>query len=378
MGQLLGSKRRELLVKWIERTGSVSALEAAAALGASVRTIQRDIHELSLAGRLTRVHGGAVAAGRRKPPGDARLRLGILVPTRGYCFDAVLAGAEQAAAATGSTLIEADYDYTDDLAASRYARISSLELDGLLVTPQLPATTWGQLCGTDVPVVLIERPWELGWVRDLDPATSVAAARAPVDHVFTDHQSGFVLGLDHLAALGHRTIHCLIRDTPTAPALLATATAYAETIAPARGVTLGITRLRRSADQIRVLTDAMRQLDPQPTALFVHTDEDAVNAQQLLASQGLAVPGDISILSYDDGLPANPATGLSAVAPDRVALGKRAVEMIVDRLSSRGHHTHEAHPPTKLAIVPRLHHRATTAPADGARPAGPSAAAPPR
>ncbi|MER7244019.1 substrate-binding domain-containing protein [Kribbella sp. NPDC000426] len=355
MRQLLGSQRRELLVKWIERTGSVSAHEAATALGASVRTIQRDIHELSTTGRLTRVHGGAVGVGRRDPV-QAQLRLGILVPTRGYCFDAVLAGAEQAAAASGSTLVEADYDYTDELAAARYARITSLKLDGLLVTPHLPAATWGQLCRTDVPVVLIERPWELGWVRALDPATSVAAARSPVDHVFTDHEAGAVLGLDHLAALGHRRIHCLIRDTPTAPALLRTASAYAETIAPARDVTLGITRLRRSSDQARVLTEALEHvfIAENPTALFVHTDEDAVAAQEHLQAT------DVSILSYDDGLPSNPASGLSAIAPDRVALGRRAVEMIIDRLTSRGHHTHEAHPPTKLAIVPRLHQRATT------------------
>ncbi|WP_432888754.1 substrate-binding domain-containing protein [Kribbella sp. CA-245084] len=360
MRQLLGSQRRELLVKWIERTGSVSALEAATALGASVRTIQRDIHELSTTGRLTRVHGGAVGAGRRDPV-RAQLRLGILVPTRGYCFDAVLAGAEQAAAASGSTLVEADYDYTDALAAARYARITSLKLDGLLVTPHLPAAMWGQLCHTDVPVVLIERPWELDWVRDLDAATSVAAARSPVDHVFTDHEAGTVLGLDHLAALGHTKIHCLIRDTPTAPALLRTASAYAETIAPARNVALGITRLRRSSDQRRVLSKALEHVftDQKPTALFVHTDEDAVAAQEYLHAQ------DVSILSYDDGLPSNPASGLSAIAPDRGALGRRAVEMITDRLCSRGRHTHEVHPPTKLAIVPRLHQRATTSPPGG-------------
>jgi DNA-binding LacI/PurR family transcriptional regulator len=363
MRQLLGSQRRELLVKWIERTGSVSALEAATALGASVRTIQRDIEELATAGRLTRVHGGAVA-GRRTAPVRAQLRLGILVPTRGYCYDAVLAGAEQAAAAGGSTLVEADYDYTDDLAVARYKRISSLELDGLLVTPHLPATTWGQLCRTDVPVVLIERPWELGWVRDLDPATSVAAARSPVDHVFTDHEAGSVLGLDHLAALGHRSIHCLIRDTPTAPALIRTATAYGATIAPARGLTLGITQLRRAVDQNQVLDEALEQLfrGAGPTALFVHTDEDAIAAREFLEAKGVQVPGDVSILSYDDALPGNPEGGLSAVAPDRVALGRRAVEMVVDRLSSRGRHTHDVHPPTKLAIVPRLHQRATTAP----------------
>ncbi|TDW15158.1 substrate-binding domain-containing protein [Kribbella kalugense] len=361
MSQLLGSQRRELLVKWIERTGSVSALEAATALGASVRTIQRDIHELSTTGRLARVHGGAVGVGRRDPV-RAQLRLGILVPTRGYCFDAVLAGAEQAAAASGCTLVEADYDYTDELAAARYARITSLKLDGLLVTPHLPAATWGQLCHTDVPVVLIERPWELDWVRDLDPATSVAAARSPVDHVFTDHQAGAVLGLDHLAALEHRTIHCLIRDTPTAPALLRTTSAYAETIAPTRGMTLGITRLGRSSDQHGVLTSALEELfhHQKPTALFVHTDEDAVAAQEFLRARDVDVPGDVSILSYDDGLPSNPAGGLSAIAPDRIALGRRAVEMIVDRLSSRGQHNHEVHPPTKLAIVPRLHQRATT------------------
>jgi DNA-binding LacI/PurR family transcriptional regulator len=131
-------------------------------------------------------------------------------------------------------------------------------------------------------------------------------------------------------------------------------------------LTLGITRLRRSPDQAGVLTSALDDLlrGPRPTALFIHTDEDAVTAREFLAARGIEVPGDVSILSYDDALPGNPAGGLSAVAPDRVALGRRAVEMIVDRLSSRGQHTHEAHPPTKLAIVPRLHQRATTGPFD--------------
>jgi DNA-binding LacI/PurR family transcriptional regulator len=112
-----------------------------------------------------------------------------------------------------------------------------------------------------------------------------------------------------------------------------------------------------------VLTCALKEIfrGQEPTALFVHTDEDAVAAREYLEDRNVDVPGQASILSYDDGLPSNPAGGLSAVAPDRVALGKRAVEMIIDRLCSRGHHTHEAHPPTKLAIVPRLHQRATTA-----------------
>ena len=59
--------RRARIVEILRETGAVSVTQAAADLGVSDMTLRRDLLELEIAGKLTRVHGGAVAASRAAP-----------------------------------------------------------------------------------------------------------------------------------------------------------------------------------------------------------------------------------------------------------------------------------------------------------------------
>src|SRR5690242_6187420 len=65
---MLAPTRQEAILDTLADRGTVSTAEVAERLGVSVDTVRRDLLELETAGRLKRVHGGAV----RPAPGPRR------------------------------------------------------------------------------------------------------------------------------------------------------------------------------------------------------------------------------------------------------------------------------------------------------------------
>jgi DeoR family fructose operon transcriptional repressor len=64
-GNDLAARRRQRLVALVESRGAARLEELSAALGVSQATVRRDLNAVSSAGRLRRVHGGAVATDQR-------------------------------------------------------------------------------------------------------------------------------------------------------------------------------------------------------------------------------------------------------------------------------------------------------------------------
>lgn len=64
-GDDLAARRRQRLVLLVESRGAARLDELSAALGVSQATVRRDLNAVSAAGRLRRVHGGAVASDQR-------------------------------------------------------------------------------------------------------------------------------------------------------------------------------------------------------------------------------------------------------------------------------------------------------------------------
>ena len=58
--ELLGEERRERILRWLGADGKVRASDLALRLRVSLDTVRRDLQELSDAGLLRRVHGGAL------------------------------------------------------------------------------------------------------------------------------------------------------------------------------------------------------------------------------------------------------------------------------------------------------------------------------
>ena len=79
---------------------------------------------------------------------------------------------------------------------------------------------------------------------------------------------------------------------------------------------------------------AMRSLlrrSPRPTAVICMNDRLAFGVYQALAESRLSVPGDISVVSFDDDpMAAWLRPGLSTVALPHEQMGRRAVELLLD------------------------------------------------
>ncbi|MFC7621727.1 substrate-binding domain-containing protein [Microlunatus sp. GCM10028923] len=361
MPKPLPGERREQLRKQLDLRGVVRTAELSARLGVSERTLQRDLDALVAAGAARRVHGGAVRPATAET--TARLRLGLVVPTRAYYYEEIVDGVVEAAAALNAQVIIGTYDYDEELETALLRRVTDLDLDGLLVTVEYDSVGYARLRSSAAPVVLIERPL-------LPPLAGAGPRPAPIDHVCSDHGAGVLLGLDHLAELGHRSVCCLIRRTPTAAGLLRGLSRVAA--APGAPVEVIIRELDRAAppldDGDPLLADLLAGIGSGTiTAALVHTDHDALAVHRALTAAGVAVPDQLSLLSYDDVIIKDSAVPLSALAPQRRWIGRLACETLVDRIRRAGRRFADR-PPVQLSLAPELVLRGSTAPVSGPGP----------
>ncbi|MEV1241779.1 LacI family DNA-binding transcriptional regulator [Nonomuraea sp. NPDC050022] len=159
-------------------------------------------------------------------------------------------------------------------------------VDGMIVQPVDPAAPfWSELCES-LPVVAI--------------GDSLAGTAGEV--VF-DNRRGVTLALEHLHAMGHRRIALL---TPT---LTSTPDRPADVLVTAEADRLGLDIVVATAPHgLAAATDAAhRILDAhRPSAVFCFADSIAYGVYAAAAELGLSIPGDVSVMGYDN----HPMSGL--------------------------------------------------------------------
>jgi len=209
----------------------------------------------------------------------------------------------------------------------------------ILLGPQTPAR---QLAGIAhrLPVIVMARP-----VRE--PA---------VDVVRTADDQGLRLAVDHLVALGHRRIVHI--DGGHAPGTADRRRGYR-------------TAMRRHglAEHTRILAGGLTEesgaaaarlllQDPVlPSAAAVFNDRCAIGVLDTLLRAGVTVPGDVSLVGYDDSRLARLSTvNLTTVGQDARTMANLAVTRAVGRLTGQQITERE------MIIPPSLVVRGTTAP----------------
>ena len=180
-----------------------------------------------------------------------------------------------------------------------------------------------------------------------------------VDTVRAADSEGVGLAVEHLAGLGHRRIVHL--DGGRAPAAGARRRGYRAAMrrvglaAEIRIVPCG-EREEDGADAARTLHEAM-PAEGLPDAVITYNDRSAVGLLDVLARLGVDVPGQLSVVGYDDSHIARlPYFRLTTVSQDPERLAALAVGRAVERIAGGS--------PTDRGIVltPRLVVRGTTAP----------------
>jgi len=367
----LAPTRRAHVLAAIARDGIVRVSQLIDELGVTPVTVRRDLVQLEQEGLVVRVHGGAVA-----PPGnghaapgarqsdheqgdsrsdrDAELAdsIAVLVPSLNYYWPHVVRGMEQEARRLGYRLLlrGASYELQDERPVLE--RLVHYEgVKGLIVAPNTDTPhaqdviQW--LAGCGVPSVLTERE------------AVVLPERVPVESVATDHALGALLAARHLAELGHQKVGLVLsRDSPTSRKIGAgwaaaceelglTPTQHFEQFLPARD----------SVDFSDAVNEALdRALSSGTTAMLVHADAEAMAFVDLALARGISVPGDLSMIAYDDEVAELFTPALTAVGPPRAAVGAAAVDLLIRRIAEPDRPVH------RVALSPRLNVRQSTAP----------------
>jgi len=215
-----------------------------------------------------------------------------------------------------------------------------LRADGVvLVGPRLP-TRRIVAAAAAMPVVVVAR-----------------SVRSPlVDSITNDERAGARLVVQYLLGLGHRRIAHI--DGGRGAGAAARRAGYVQAmreagLGPELRVVPGDYTDVAGARAVEAIL-ASRDL---PTAIFAANDIVAAGAIDRLEDAGLFVPGDISVVGHDNTFLARlHHVSLSTVDQPRPEMGRRAIELLVERVEQG--RTTAVH----LRVTPALVVRGTTAP----------------
>jgi LacI family transcriptional regulator len=189
------------------------------------------------------------------------------------------------------------------------------QVDGVVIIPsQAPQEILKPLRQAHIPTVILE--------HDLPDSHCIAI----------DDRQGGRLATQHLLSLGHRRIGLIKREHYSALSYLR-AVGYREMLEEGSTPFDPALVVESPAGQAAGY-QSMQQLlalpNP-PTAVFTHNDVLAMGAMHAIYDAGLSVPGDISVVGYDDTLSAsylNPP--LTTVKFPVAKMGRRAGQIILN------------------------------------------------
>jgi DNA-binding LacI/PurR family transcriptional regulator len=358
--RMFNLQRQERLLGELRRHGAVRVRDLARDFGVSELTIRRDITALAERNLLTKVHGGATLPIDFVPPSQrqrraptTRFTIGMVVPSLDFYWPAIVAGARTAAAVLGISiqLRGSSYDLVED--RRQITRlIEAQQVQGLLLAPSLDGdgidemVEWiGRL---PIPTILVERqparwtptPRQLEWVR-------------------SDHALGVEIAVRHLWEHGHRKIGLVLsKGSPTSVHLERGWRAVCTDLGLPQELLIRESVALDAPGHREIIADILAECRRTGTrALIVHSDPDAMSVAQYCAEQGMSIPDDLAIVSYDDEVAHLAEPALTAVRPPKNHVGRIAVELMVSRLLEG-----ERRPSQQVQVTPELVIRSSSMP----------------
>lgn len=153
------------------------------------------------------------------------------------------------------------------------------------------------------------------------------------DSVATDNVGGARCAVDHLVSKGHREIAILGTEPGAFPSILQRRRGYEQVIAEA-GLTAHFIDTPYWPPEAAAGTGiAYLRANPEISAVFCANDAVAVALMQSARLAGMAIPGRISVVGFDDiDLAGFISPPLTTMAVDKVGMGRIAVTLLAHRL----------------------------------------------
>ncbi|MGX5772764.1 LacI family DNA-binding transcriptional regulator [Microbacterium trichothecenolyticum] len=264
--------------------------------------------------------------------------IGLMVSTLASVGNSrMLQAVADAAAGRGYALTVVTLGAAGDVAVA-FERLAEQGVDGAIVLNEATA----RVRGADVGA----------------PGLRLVVVDSPRDDRFgvveTDHASGARLAVEHLLTLGHATVHHLAGPEGSFAAA-ERERGWREALSAGGAAVPRLVRGDWTSASGHAAASAL--LDAGATAVFAGNDQMALGVLRAVAESGRAVPGDVSVVGFDDVADAaDYRPPLTTVRQDFDALGARAVAALVDGI--------EAGAPAAFETLPtRLIVRESTAPA---------------
>src|ERR1700722_11446757 len=279
------------------------------------------------------------AAARTLATGRTKALGVISVDSTLYGPSSMLYGLEQAAPPDYLVAIARLDTFDRELLHKAIDRFLGQAVEGIIVVaPQVAAVESLLSLTTDVPLVAIK-----------------CGIDAPLPAVTIDNQAGAARATQYLLDLGHRTVHNLAGPASWLDSQ-ERITGWQRTLVAAGAPVPELVHGDWSARSGFEMGHRLAAL-PEVTAVLCASDQMARGLLRALAEHGRSVPGDVSVVGFDD-IPeaAYFPPPLTPVRQDFGELGRRAMHLLMDRISGPGRFV------PALPIIPDLVVRASAAP----------------
>ena len=189
--------------------------------------------------------------------------------------------------------------------------------DGLIVVGAHLSQATAEILESAPPVVLVD----------------AYAEDDTFDSVATDNVGGARCAVEHLVGKGHRQIAVLGTEAEAFPSILQRRRGYEQVIAEAGLLPHYIDTPYWPPETAGTMGVAYLRAHPEISAVFCANDAVAVALLQAARLAGIDVPGQISVVGFDDidlaGFVSPPLTTMSV---DKVGMGRIAVTLLAHRL----------------------------------------------
>jgi LacI family repressor for deo operon, udp, cdd, tsx, nupC, and nupG len=337
------------------RSGRVTIKDVAQVSGVSTATVTRALQGSPRVLPATRQRVEEVAAklgyfpdnvARALATGSSKT-IGLVIPSSGDSFwGEVTEGLEERAAERGFTLLLGISHADPERERKVLGLFLEKRVEGIVIAgPAGALDSWFEAGASRQPIVLVSwdaasspEEFELALRRPVTETIGTAAATVLagpwVAHVGVDDLAGSAELVRYLVSLGHERIG-LIAGPPLRSALLRLL-GFRLGLEEAGLETGPIVACEESFEAGNLAAAELLQMPRPPTAIVAYNDIIAIGAMRGARSLGMDVPGDVSIIGFDDiEFASYVEPPLTTSRQPKREMGRLAIDLLLDAVDGR-------------------------------------------